>query len=170
MEWLCQSWTQTQFGTRSFSIREPSNFRGYPHLFCSSRTLVRLFSTLLIYGFSCGPPSPLSMGSQLPSAIRWRFLRGRLFALLLLLFGAQTNLNADVPARLQNIPTAGCYCRCHEASTRSGCSKMCDGRRRAVQWLASSCMKPRFQPQHDKSGDGPHLHHPDRAQYAQLVR
>jgi hypothetical protein len=136
----------------------------------SSRTLVTPFSTLLIYGFSCSSPSTLSMGSQLPSAIPCRFFRGRLLAVLLFLFGAQTNLNADVPARLQNTPTAGCYCRCHEASTRSGCSKLCDSRRRAVQWLSTSCMKPRFQPQHDKSGDGPHLHHPDRAQHAHLVR
>jgi hypothetical protein len=79
------------------------------------------------------------------------------------------SLYGDVPARLQSIPAPGCYCHCHEAVTRRGCTKMCDAKKRAVQWLSTSCMKPRFKPPADKSGGGPHLRHPDRAEHASLI-
>jgi hypothetical protein len=46
---------------------------------------------------------------------------------------------------------------------------MCDAKKRAVQWLSTSCMKPRFKPPADKSGGGPHLRHPDRAEHASLI-
>jgi hypothetical protein len=47
---------------------------------------------------------------------------------------------------------------------------MCDTKKRAVQWLATTCMKPRFQPPADKSGAGPRLRRPDHAEHAQLLR
>ena len=75
---------------------------------------------------------------------------------------------ADLPMRLRNVPAAGCYCHCHEALARRGCTKMCDTKKRAVQWLATTCMKPRFQAPADKSGTGPRFRHPDRAEHAQL--
>lgn len=103
-----------------------------------------------------------------PSTIsRFHF---RIFALIALILLPAALLYGDVPARLQTIPTAGCYCHCHEASARRGCTKMCDAKKRAVQWLATTCMKPRYQPPLDKSGAGPRLRHPDHAEHAQLTK
>jgi hypothetical protein len=52
---------------------------------------------------------------------------------------------------------------------RRGCIKLCDAKKRvATRWLATSCIKPRFQPPPDKSNAGPHLRHPDHAEHAQL--
>jgi hypothetical protein len=85
-----------------------------------------------------------------------------------LILASVVSAYGDIPATLQRSPAAGCYCPCHEATTRRGCTKMCDARKNTIRWLAVSCMKPHFQAPHDKSGTGPHLHHPDRAEHAQL--
>jgi hypothetical protein len=76
--------------------------------------------------------------------------------------------SGDIPSSPQLGKAAGCYCPCHESTTRRGCTKMCDSHQTAVRWLSVSCMKPRFQPRNDKANAGPHLHHPDRAEHAQL--
>ena len=108
------------------------------------------------------------MSRLFPSTIsRFHFRTLALVALMLL---PAALLYGDVPARLKAIPTAGCYCRCHEASTRRGCTKMCDAKKSAVQWLGTTCMKPRFQSRNDKSGAGPRLRHPDHAEHAQLTK
>ncbi|HEY2351740.1 MAG TPA: hypothetical protein VGH83_04470 [Candidatus Acidoferrum sp.] len=109
------------------------------------------------------------MSRPTPSGTSHPPLRWRVLAFLGLVLLPVINLYGDVPARLQNVSAAGCYCRCHEAFTRRGCTKMCDRKKSAVQWFSISCMKPRFQPPPDKSGAGPHLHHPDHAEHAQLV-
>ncbi len=75
---------------------------------------------------------------------------------------------ADLPTRLRNVPAAACYCHCHEALARRGCTKMCDTKKRAVQWLATTCMKPRFQAPPNNSGAGPRFRRPDHAEHAQL--
>ncbi|MEQ1354654.1 MAG: hypothetical protein ABLT11_11585 [Candidatus Acidiferrum sp.] len=103
-----------------------------------------------------------------PSTTSRFYLRTLTLVALILLPAAL--LYGDVPARLQSATTAGCYCHCHEASARRGCTKMCDGKKRTVQWLATNCMKPRFQPPADKSGTGPRLRHPDHAEHAQLTK
>ncbi len=77
---------------------------------------------------------------------------------------------ADLPMLLRKIPAAACYCQCHEALARRGCTKMCDSKKRAVQWLATTCLKPRFQAPLDKSGAGPRFRRPDHAEHAQLLR
>ena len=76
---------------------------------------------------------------------------------------------ADLPARSRTVPAAACYCQCHEALARRGCTKMCDTKKRAVEWLATTCMKPRFQAPPDKSGTGPRFRRPDHAEHAQLL-
>ena len=76
---------------------------------------------------------------------------------------------ADLPTRLRNIPAAACYCQCHEALARRGCTKMCDTKKRTLQWLATTCMKSRFQAPSDKSGTGPRFRRPDHAEHAQLL-
>src|ERR1700682_4049924 len=55
-----------------------------------------------------------------------------------------TPLLADVPAAVQGVRAANCYCQCHESQTRRGCTKLCDASRRATRWLTTSCIKPRF--------------------------
>jgi hypothetical protein len=108
------------------------------------------------------------MSRPLPFAIPTHYIR-RLLGTVVLILLSVVAAQGDVPSRSEATPAAGCYCPCHEAATRRGCTKMCDARKNTIRWLAVSCMKPRFQPRNDKSGTGPHLHHPDRAEHAQLL-
>lgn len=94
----------------------------------------------------------------------------RILALIAFMLLPATLLYGDVPGGLQSATTAGCYCHCHEASARGSCTKMCDAKKRSVQWLATTCMKPRFRPPLDKSGTGPRLRHLDHAEHAQLTK
>jgi hypothetical protein len=111
------------------------------------------------------------MSTRLPSLrSRYRSTLRSLCGLTLAVTVAGAAAYADLPARLRNVPAAGCYCHCHEALARRGCTKMCDTKRRSVQWLATTCMKPRFQAPADKSGTGPRFRHPDHAEHAQLLR
>lgn len=107
------------------------------------------------------------MSTLLP-AIRSCYLR--LLTVIVLVSSFAASVYADLPARLRNVPAAACYCHCHEAFARHGCTKMCDTKKRAVQWLATTCMKPRFQAPPDKSGAGPRFRRPDHAEHAQLLR
>ncbi len=116
------------------------------------------------------------MNSQFPSAItlfarRYRIaVQSLLLALIACIALPITTLFADVPSRLQTVPTPACSCPCHEATARHGCTKLCDAKRRATRWLATSCMKPRFRPPQDKSGAGPHFAHPPHAEHAQRMQ
>jgi hypothetical protein len=121
------------------------------------------------YGFSNQHAATYLMSRLLPSRTGPRHFR-RLLAAGALILVSVVSANGDIPATLQRAPAAGCYCPCHDAATRRGCTKMCDARKNAVRWLAVSCMKPRFQPPHDKAGAGPHLRHPDRAEHAELIK
>lgn len=111
------------------------------------------------------------MSTRLPS-LRSRYCSTfrRLAAIAILSTIAGASAYADLPARLRSVPAPACYCHCHEALARRGCTKMCDTKKRAVQWLATTCMKPRFEPPADKSGAGPRLRRPDHAEHAQLRR
>jgi hypothetical protein len=111
------------------------------------------------------------MSTRLPS-LRSRYCSPVRSLTLIAILTSVVSLSAyaDLPARLRNVPAAGCYCHCHEALARRGCTKMCDTRKRAVQWLATTCMKPRFQAPPDKSGAGPRFRRPDHAEHAQLLR
>jgi hypothetical protein len=110
------------------------------------------------------------MSTRLPS-LRSRYcstLR-TLTVIALAVTVAGASAHADLPARLRNVPAAACYCQCHEALARRGCTKMCDTKKRAVQWLATTCMKPRFQAPPDKSGTGPRFRRPDHAEHAHVL-
>jgi hypothetical protein len=103
------------------------------------------------------------------SMVTQRSFYVRLPAVLVLTFLPVVSIYGDVPARLQTIPAPACYCRCHEALARRGCIKLCDAKKRVTaRWLATSCIKPRFQAPPDKSNAGPHLRHPDHAEHAQV--
>jgi hypothetical protein len=93
----------------------------------------------------------------------------RTLCVTLLLVTSTATAFADLPTRLRNIPAAACYCQCHEALARRGCTKMCDTKKRTLQWLATTCMKPRFRAPSDKSGTGPRFRRPDHAEHAQLL-
>ena len=109
------------------------------------------------------------MSRLLPSLRSSYWLSRRLLPFVVLSFTSAIAVYADLPARLRNVPAPACYCHCHEALARRGCTKMCDTKRRAVQWLATTCMKPRFQAPPDKSGAGPRFRRPDHAEHAQLL-
>jgi hypothetical protein len=111
------------------------------------------------------------MNTMFLSVITHRSLYVRLPAVLVLTLLPVVSFYGDVPVRLRSTPAAACYCHCHESMARRGCIKLCDAKKRAAaQWLATSCIKPHFQPPPDKSHAGPHLRHPDHAEHAQLRR
>jgi hypothetical protein len=74
---------------------------------------------------------------------------------------------ADTSAALRHSP-AMCYCACAEAHARSGCAKMCELKKYASRWWATTCAKPRAHAPANNSGSGPRLPHPDHAEHAQL--
>jgi hypothetical protein len=84
------------------------------------------------------------------------------------MLAAGASLFADTPGRLRNVPSGGCYCCCSESRTRGGCVKMCELPKYASRWWAITCAKPRLQHPAEDSNAGPHLHHPDHAEHAQL--
>lgn len=109
------------------------------------------------------------MNTLFLSAIMHRSFYVRWPAVLMLTLLPVVSIYGDVPPRLQNVPAPRCYCHCQEAMARHGCIKLCDAKKRvATNWLATTCVKPRFQPPPDKSNAGPHLHHPDHAEHAQV--
>ncbi|MDP9338491.1 MAG: hypothetical protein M3P45_06440 [Acidobacteriota bacterium] len=109
------------------------------------------------------------MSRLLPSlrSSYWSILR--VLMIIMLVVTPAPAAYADLPLRLRNVFAAACYCHCHEALTGRGCTKMCDTKKRAMQWLATTCMKPRFQAPSDKSGAGPRFRRPDHAEHAELT-
>jgi hypothetical protein len=83
------------------------------------------------------------------------------------LLATSLTMLADTPQSLRSIPAAGCYCHCPESHARTGCIKMCDLRKYASRWWATSCVKPRVLAPRDNRGASPRLPHPDRAEHAQ---
>ncbi len=64
--------------------------------------------------------------------------------------------------------SAVCYCACAESHARGGCAKMCELKKYASRWWATSCAKPRAHTPANNAGTGPRLPHPDHAEHAQL--
>jgi hypothetical protein len=92
------------------------------------------------------------MNTLFLSVFNHRSFYVRLPAVVILTLSPVVSLYSDVPARLQTVPAPACHCNCHEAVARRGCIKLCDARKHAAtRWLATTCIKPHFQPPSDKS-------------------
>ena len=75
---------------------------------------------------------------------------------------------ADTPGTLQRAPAAVCYCSCAEAHAHGGCAKMCEIKKYASRWWATTCAKPHQHAPANNAGNGPRLPHPAHAEHAQL--
>jgi hypothetical protein len=75
---------------------------------------------------------------------------------------------ADTSGALRYPEPTACYCACAEAHARGGCAKMCELKKYAARWWATTCAKPRAHSPANNSGSGPRLPHPDHAEHAQL--
>lgn len=97
-----------------------------------------------------------------------RKISTRLLASTLCLLAGSLPLLADTPSLLRSVPASGCYCHCAESKVRRGCVKMCESKKYAYRWWATSCAKPHMStPRHD-SHAGPRYPHPGRAEHARL--
>jgi hypothetical protein len=92
----------------------------------------------------------------------------RLVSLGITLLACAITLLADTPALLRRVPTGGCYCHCSESHRRGGCVKLCDAKRHASRWWATTCLKPHMHTPTDNSHAGPRFPHPGRAEHARL--
>ena len=75
---------------------------------------------------------------------------------------------ADTSSALNRAPAAVCYCSCAEAHARGGCAKLCEIKKYATRWWATSCAKPHQHTPTNNAGSGPRLPHPDHPEHAQL--
>jgi hypothetical protein len=73
---------------------------------------------------------------------------------------------ADTSGRVKQITPAGCYCGCAQSKTSAGCAKMCELPRYASRWWAVTCTKPHMNIPAEKSGAGPRVRRPERAERA----
>lgn len=102
-----------------------------------------------------------------PPAPRWnRWLTFLALDVLVSLAAWAGPALADTSAALRN-PRPVCYCACAESHARGGCAKMCELRKYASRWWATSCAKPRMQSPANNSNTGPRLPHPEHAEHAQ---
>jgi hypothetical protein len=115
--------------------------------------------------FSC---FRLKLSSMKPSFTRrlsrlalWLFVE-----FLVLIAAVSVSVLADSSGRLRQITPAGCYCGCAQSKTSAGCSKMCELPKYASRWWAVTCAKPHMTTPTEKSGAGPRLPHPGRAERA----
>jgi len=81
---------------------------------------------------------------------------------------AAMSLFANTPGLLRRASPPACYCRCSQSHARAGCVKMCETRKRATRWGASTCAKPRIKPPAENPGAGPRFPRSDRAERASL--
>jgi hypothetical protein len=90
-----------------------------------------------------------------------------LFAEFLILIVALTfSVLADTSGRVRQSTPAGCYCGCAQSKTSAGCAKLCELPKYASRWWAVSCAKPHMNTPTEKSGAGPRVPRPGRAERA----
>lgn len=97
-----------------------------------------------------------------------RTFSARVLASTICLLAAALPLLADTPSLLRSVPTGGCYCHCAESKVRGGCVKMCESKKYAYRWWATSCAKPHMSTPRRDSHAGPRFPHPGRAEHARL--
>jgi len=95
-------------------------------------------------------------------------LRARCGIALAFALAAAMNLFANTARPLRRASPPACYCGCSQSHARAGCVKMCEIRKRATRWGASTCVKPRFKPPAENPGAGPRFPRSDRAERASL--
>jgi hypothetical protein len=88
-----------------------------------------------------------------------------LVALLLLPWG----LPADTAVLTRPTQTGVCYCHCAMSRAHGGCTKMCEAKKYASRWWATTCAQPRRKPPAESHRGSPRLPHADRAEHAQLL-
>jgi len=93
----------------------------------------------------------------------------RLLGFGVALLACAATLSADTPSMLRGVQTTGCYCHCAESKKSGGCVKMCESKRYASRWWATTCQKPHMQSPAHNSNAGPRFPHPGRAEHAQLL-
>jgi len=138
------------------------------HLLRSSTLITRvmpLFESNDLSVFFC---FRLKLRSMKPSFTRrlsrlalWLFVE-----FLVLIAALSVSVLADTSGRLRQITPAGCYCGCAQSKTSAGCAKMCELPKYASRWWAVTCAKPHITTPTEKSGAGPRLPHPGRAERA----
>jgi len=87
---------------------------------------------------------------------------------LVFALAAAMSLFANTPGLLRRASPPACYCKCSQSHARAGCVKMCEARKRATRWGASTCAKPRIKPPAENPGAGPRFSRSDRAERASL--
>jgi|SRR5579859_2573263 len=92
----------------------------------------------------------------------------RLFGTLICLLAGALPLLADTPSLLRRAPAGGCYCHCAESKAGGGCVKMCESKKYAYHWWATSCAKPHMSTPRRDSHAGPRFPHPGRTEHAEL--
>ena len=96
-----------------------------------------------------------------------RFLR-RGLSLGAALLLTSLSLLADTSGLRRSTPAGVCYCHCATGRSHGGCAKMCESKRYASRWWATSCARPHRKPAGENPGASPRLPHPDRAEHARL--
>jgi len=97
-----------------------------------------------------------------------RRFSARLLASAVCFFACTIPLLADTPSLLRPATTGGCYCHCAESKVRGGCVKMCESKKYAYHWWATSCAKPHMSTPRRDSHAGPRYPHPHHTEHAEL--
>jgi hypothetical protein len=74
-------------------------------------------------------------------------------------FGSSARQFASSPARSR-------YCHCAESKVHGGCVKMCESKKYAYRWWATSCAKPHMSTPRRDSNAGPRYPHPHHTEHA----
>ena len=99
---------------------------------------------------------------------RWVKSLARLSVAATFLFACALPLPADTASLLRRVPAGGCYCHCAESKVRGGCVKMCEPKKYAYRWWATSCAKPHMSTPRRDSHAGPRFPHSGRTEHAKL--
>ena len=123
---------------------------------------------LCAIGFFQKPASQWRMRTSRNETLVRRSFSVRLLGAVICLLAGAFPLLADTPSLLRSIPTGGCYCHCAGSKVHGGCVKMCESKKYAYRWWATSCAKPHMSTPRGDSHAGPRYPHPRRSEHAKL--